>query len=226
MTHVTQFYRKATVLLVVIGSLLGITNASAQTVFLTFAGAGNGSTPLTITFTTPITYTIGVTPGVGGQNSPVFVFEIGNNLLIGGNSPGQVGIVSDPTYTRASTGLTTFSLVGGAVTAGFTSGAGGTNPIVPSDMFVYGNALTAGGNMQIGDTFTLAAGTITTASNYTGVVPTSGAYPTFVADHYGLNLGVGSAIPEPSTYAAFAGLGVLGFAAWRRRKSVSTQVAA
>ena len=35
-----------------------------------------------------------------------------------------------------------------------------------------------------------------------------------------------SAVPEPSTYAAFAGLGVLGFAAWRRRKVMAARVAA
>ena len=28
-----------------------------------------------------------------------------------------------------------------------------------------------------------------------------------------------AAIPEPSTYATLAGLAVLGFAAWRRRKA-------
>jgi hypothetical protein len=32
---------------------------------------------------------------------------------------------------------------------------------------------------------------------------------------------IGSAIPEPSTYAALAGLGILGFVVARRRRSVN-----
>ena len=76
-------------------------------------------------------------------------------------------------------------------------------------------------------TFTIAAGTLTAGQDYEG-------WATFarVVDHDTTHSGVYavawwgnetsftvSAIPEPSTYAAFAGLGALGLAVWRRRRA-------
>ena len=52
-------------------------------------------------------------------------------------------------------------------------------------------------------------------------LPASGSYNTFItagADTFSGNLGAGSAVPEPSTYAAIAGAAMLGFAGWHRRR--------
>lgn len=196
---------------VVLGLLsLSLSSAHAQSVNLTFSGGGG--TPLVISFTTPITYTIanGVTPNTT-NNYPHFVFEDVGNLF--GSSTTR-SLTSAPTYSRNG-GASNLSL---ATLGSGMLGAGGSNFIVPTDVWVYGPALT--GNMVSGDTFTLAAGTFTFA-NYTGVVPSNGLYSTFLADTNGLNLGAGSAIPEPSTYAAIAGAGALGLALWHRRRRVT-----
>lgn len=197
--------RNAAVVLGLLG--LGLSSAHAQSVNLSISGGSN--TPLVISFTTPITFTIGVTPNTT-NNYPHFVFEGLGNLF---GSANTLSLTSAPTYSRngGASNLSLVTLGSGMV------GAGGSNPIAANDVWVYGPVLT--GNMVIGDTFTLAAGTFIT-TNYSGVAPASGSYSTFLADTNGLNLGAGSAIPEPSTYAAIAGAAALGLALWHRRRRV------
>lgn len=60
------------------------------------------------------------------------------------------------------------------------------------------------------------------SSTTTGWIHASGGDAFFTINSLSVTASV-SAIPEPSTYAAWAGLGALGFAAWRRRTAGGTK---
>jgi hypothetical protein len=216
-TSPSSFHGWATALLIVIGSLLSITGARAQGVFLTFSG-GNGS-QVTITWSSPIIYTLTGTTLNSGVN-PYFVFQsVTNSATI---FPVQATPPASPTPTYTSTG------------AGSTDGTQTINnfyvPIALHNNVNIGDVVfrattdTANTFLTTGDVFTLSAGSLsyngTTNSNssYSGALPANGFYTTYIVDAADFKLGSGvSAIPEPSTYAAIAGAATLGLAVWRRR---------
>jgi hypothetical protein len=99
-----------------------------------------------------------------------------------------------------------------------------------SDIGPTGFTLDVGGagNVTGGSiSFTLGANTLTAGTNYNGIglfdrivgQDTTNLSSSFNIAYYerATTFSI-SAIPEPSTYAAFAGLGALGLAAWRRRR--------
>lgn len=180
---------------------------AAQTVMLQFSG-GNG-TPLVITWTTPITYTITGTPNPGTKD-PYFVFNEVGNVFSGMQYSSPIFITS---------GAPTYSGVDGTFLINNVSSGENHNQITPNDI-KFRNVPDAGVTfLTFGQEFTLTAGTLTTTVNYFGAMPADGLYSTFIVDaSYGY-LGAGAAIPEPSTYAALAGLLGLGFAIWRRRRA-------
>lgn len=187
--------------------LSAFAGALAQTVFLQFSG-GSG-TPLLITWTTPITYTITGTPNPGTKD-PYFVFNEVGNVFSGTQYSAPIFITAGaPTYTG----------VDGTFLINNVSSGENHNEITPNDI-KFRNVPDAGVTfLTFGQEFTLSAGTLTTTINYSGAMPVDGFYSTFIVDaSYGY-LGAGAAIPEPSTYAAFAGALVLGFAMWRRRRA-------
>ena len=103
------------------------------------------------------------------------------------------------------------------------------NSVTSGDVVFYATGDTALTYLTSGDVITLSAGYLSytgspnTSAGYLGSLPANGYYNTFITDGsntYASNLGSGSAVPEPSTYAMFAGMGVLGFAVWRRRRTV------
>lgn len=195
-------------------SLTAAAVAKAQTVYLSFSG-GSG-TPIVITLASPVTYTITGLPNPGTVD-PYFVFnEVGNVFqveapLVGGGAPSYTGVgIPDPTLTinRISSGE---------------SSHGAINSL--NDV-KFRHAPSAGTTFLFtGEVFNLTAGTFMTSNNFFGSLPADGYYETFIMDASYTYLGAGStsAIPEPSTYAALAGLAALGLAGWRRRpQKVST----
>jgi len=214
----TRISHKLTALFILIGSLAITAKTNAQ-VFLTFSG-GNGS-EVAITWSTPISYTLTASTGVSAKN-PTFVFQSVTNSQSIFQTQGAVGGTA-PTYTSTGAGSTD-----GTQTINTFFGSNFTfNTVRPSDVVFYATNDTANTFLTAGDVFTLSAGSLrytgspNSSASYTGALPVNGFYNTFIADGnntYLSNLGSGSAIPEPSTYAAIAGAAMLGMAVWQRRR--------
>lgn len=206
----------------IFGGLLACTGKMSAQVFLTFSG-GSGA-EVTITWSSPIVYTLTSSTGVSATN-PTFVFdEILNSSAIY-SLAGAVGGTA-PTYTSTGSGSTD-----GTQTINYFYAGQTFNTVTSNDVVFYATADTAPTFLTSGDVITLSAGSLryngspTTNAGYAGALPANGFYSTFITDGnntYLSNLGNGSAIPEPSTYAAIAGLGALGFVMWRRRNRTQT----
>ena len=221
MPTTSLFPRKASALLVALLTLTVAAQLRAQ-VLLTFSG-GSG-TEVTITWSTPIAYTLTSSTGVSAVN-PTFVFRAITNSQAIFQTQGAVGGVA-PTYTSTGAGSTD-----GTRTINTFSTPNTFNSVTAGDVVFYATADTAPTFLTAGDVITLSAGSLrytgspNSSASYFGALPANGSYNTFIADGsntYASNLGVGSAVPEPSTYAAFAGLAALGFVVWRRRRNICT----
>lgn len=179
--------------------------------------------------TTTVSWT--TDPGVGGPDSGIGVFatDLGNdNLFTTGGSQKIVGVrVSglaagtyrvyalgrgvtsgqvDYTYNQAiavaDANAATFDALGGSFVLSGLSDSGATSWVA-------------------GETHAYAQVTIGSTSDYlvflTQATATDSASGNGFAGIPGLQIAAVSAVPEPSTWAALAGVAVLAFAAWRRR---------
>lgn len=184
---------------------LGASHARAQA-NLSFSG-GLGA-PLTLTLNAPITYLVTSNATQGG--SPDFVLQGLGNLFGGVGS----SVTSTITFTTLRGSTQTTSNVVNFLGSGY-----GGNSIASNDAYLI---VLPHPGVQIGDTVTLNAGTVTTTANFNGASPANGAYQTFLTDDFGNRMtalnGVAGAVPEPSTWAAVAlGAAGLGVVTYRRR---------
>lgn len=204
--------RKVSAFLLTLAALVCTTSVTAQTVFLNFSGGGG--TPLTISWTTPITYTITATPNTGTVQ-PYFVFNEVSPLSTGNPSSLEQAVSATGAPSYSGNGDATFTI------NSISWGEASHNSINSLNDVKFRRSESSGTNsLDIGDVFSLTAGSLTTVGNYTGTLPTAGNYSTFIMDASYTFLGNGmSAIPEPSTYAAIAGAAMLGLAVWRRRRT-------
>ena len=118
----------------------------------------------------------------------------------------------------------------GSLSAGgslsFTQNAGAPNSIDTASQITQ-NAITLNDLTLLDSTFPalshndvllLSAGSVTTTTNIAAAAPPSGLYSTFLTDGNGINMGDGTAVPEPATLVlSLAGLASLGFVVRRRR---------
>lgn len=223
MLQFPSFRRKAAALFFAIVAFASTATLSAQTVFLTFTGGG-GVAPVTVSWSSPITYTLTFTSPNSGVN-PYFVFQSVPNGFAAFPVSGTIAGVA-PTYSGTGTGSSD-----GLQTINRLYAFNAThNAVALNDLGFRATTDTASTILTAGDVITLSAGSMVYAapSNgpYSGTLPTNGFYNTFITDAADVNLGSGmSAVPEPSTYAAIAGAAMLGFAGWTRHRR-KTPVAA
>ena len=176
--------------------LAAASHAQAQAV-LSFSG-GSG-TPLTITLSQPLTFTI----TTAETTLPYFTFKNVGNVF--GSETGD-GVTGNITYEINAGGALTFAAAGSDYTGGDTA---------PTDLSLQSSA---NSSFVVGDVVTLSAGTETTNDNFAATAPAGGSFTAFIADEAGYSIST-DGVPEPSTWALL-GLGVAGLLALTLRRRV------
>lgn len=197
-----------------------------------FPGTGAGALDRNARFPTGV-YTIEI-PGFSDVslnyqhssvdlNSPTFT-------LSGGLWSGGVYLI-DPTQTLTITSSSHNAFLSGNVNGGigFAVVDSGDNAIAGGSMRYRSDASPGADSIS----YTINPHTLTAGSDYTLIGlfryitdqnSTNGSFNTAHFDAVtSLTISAVSAIPEPSTYAALAGLGALGLALWRRRRQAQTR---
>ncbi len=176
---------KGPLLAVAVASVLVSGSARGQA-NLTFSG-GNGS-PLSLTLSQPVVYTITTGFNVG----PFFIFQN----------------VGDPFHHLGSTvvGNIRFTINGGASQVLYTMNSGeNVGVVTANDLYIYGDEPGA----NAGDAILLSAGTLTTLANVAAPPPANRSYTTFITDGSGNLVSTnGIAIPEPRSAALLVAGGV------------------
>lgn len=230
---------------VALGTGGGTANIAGE---LTMSGAVTGSTSLTksgaglLTLSnTANTYSGGTIISAGTLNLTGNLTSAANGVTVGnGATLAGTGSIAGPTtlssggfVSPASGGIGTLSLAsltfngGGTLSLGLGSGSS-SDTVAVTGAFTKGSAGTYtidfGNTGTSGNTYTLVtfgSGNTTFASNdFTFANIASGLTGTFAMSSTDLTFTT-TAIPEPATYAALVGLGVLGMAVYRRRRGRS-----
>lgn len=238
-TRTAQFGRTTTVLFLTVAALLGVTKVAGQTVFTVTNLAPVPSTGVSVDITapnplfhnsgttsnniTPVTFGTDIyflSPGPdSGASNPGFNF---NGTITGTSIPAGTTIPISYNFTLGKN----LSIPGTVTWALLFSDNQNTSPFL-----IASGALTTGGAASA-TFFGLGNYTFTTGSPSTFKASLELTYTTGFAmtnplvtismansgyGGEGITLN-GSAIPEPSTYAALAGLAAFGLVIWRRRR--------
>ncbi len=229
-----------------IGAVVGLSQVMAQTTFVANGIAGsNAGAHTDVAATGPSLYNVtgptasgitGLTFGNSFTITPTVSGPYDSAFIIGGDFNGDslsAGTMLAFTYDFT---LAKNAFVDGNVNWYLKFSDSVNNPglgVGGASLVASGTLTGAGANSAVfsgSGTYTFSTGVTTSdtfrafvEAAYTGTVSgvdkpiVTGTMTQTVYGGGGITI---SAIPEPSTYAAFAGLGVLGLAVWRRRRAV------
>jgi autotransporter-associated beta strand protein len=210
---------KTTVTTLTLGGLNG--NKNLANLFTTDSGGYTTVTALTLNPGNGVTNTYSGIIADGAAGMTLTKSGVGTQVLTGANS--YTGVTTVSAGTLATSGATaTFGNGDILIGNGATLSLGNGNSI----------ADTANVSFDVGATLLLGTGiteTVNTLSSFSGTFIGAGTYDATALQSFfgsGSFAGLGqltvlttSAVPEPSTYAVLAGLGILGFAVYRRRSA-------
>lgn len=224
--------------------ILGGTAGRAQ-VFADLSFSGGNGTPLSITLNTPLHFTLSgpiANPDNPFLGIPIFAFKGAGTVVTDDNLSGSLSLSMNGTTVMPfppGTFEGDFNGLDPAVVWAL-SNVDRSGVVAPDDLLLisayfllsttpsdpYPALLDSLGqpNLFSGGYFDLGTGTLTTSMAYPDPAPMDGRYEVYVANFLGesfdgITVSGGAAVPEPSTYAAWAGLAALGAAlAVRRRK--------
>lgn len=166
-----------------------------QSVYFSFSGGSN--TPLTITLSTPLHFQ--ATMNTAGYS--LVIQDFGTSY--------QRYISSTVSYTINGGDASTFNKMD--------IRSEDVNDLTVNDLFIFNEN---NGAVVSGDLIDFTTGTITTDLAYYYGKPSDGYYDVFLVNNFGIIMASVVPVPEPSAYAALAGLTALvGASIYRRRKA-------
>ncbi len=162
---------------------------------------------------------------IGGNGSPLNVKILqGGDFTANASDSASFFVVFESFWDNTATNLATSNFSTDTITmttatGPFGTGASNNGSVDAEDLILGFN----GSGIVSSQTLTLGTGTRATSTSLTlnynainasGIAQVYGDLNTVISNSVTWN-----AVPEPSTWAAFAGIGVLGLALWRRRKA-------
>jgi hypothetical protein len=199
--EIMHMFRK--IALFTIAAFAFLSSANAGMVEVNFSG-GSG-TPLTITLPQSVSYTV---VGLPNAAQVFFVFQGTGNLFTGAvSASGSLSFTQNAGASNSINDAQQFSNV----------------PVVTLNDLVLDDTSFPG--LHRNDVFLLSAGSVTTTTNIAAAAPPSGLYLTVLTDGHAVQMGVGTAVPEPGDYNRNGVVDAADYVVWRANQGTNNVLA-